>query len=280
MFFKEELEEMLSYYRDLVKDYNRVISNSPDGSLYYQKKENRIQFLYAHSVDGKKKREGINHKTELIKALARKKFAEKSLKIIEANVDSLQKCIDSIKPFDCDEVVKSMGDAYSLIPNEFFFDRYLVTINLNLDGAIQARVNRHREWGNAPYNQSNYMVEMKKNVTSRGIRVRSKSEALITEMLYRIYDIPNHYEQVQTIDGITICPDFTFEDSEGKLFYWEHLGMMDNPEYAERNLKKLNRYYNVGIVPGDNLILSFDRKGKIDMKYIEGIIMNEVIPRL
>ena len=131
-----------------------------------------------------------------------------------------------------------------------------------------------------PYMQSEYMPQYRNINTSRGLKVRSKSEALIVESLYKLYDIPHRYEQEQIIDGLTIAPDLTFEDYKKELFYWEHLGKMDDPNYARRNFHKLERYYEVGIVPGDNLILSFDRQGMIDMKYIEGIIMNEVIPRL
>ena len=82
------------------------------------------------------------------------------------------------------------------------------------------------------------------------------------------------------MDDMFIAPDFTFEDYTRSQFYWEHLGKMDDPEYAERNFRKLRRYYDAGLIPGDNLILSFDRNGTIDMKYIEGIVENEEIPRL
>lgn len=56
--------------------------------------------------------------------------------------------------------------------------------------------------------------------------------------------------------------------------------MMDNREYAANNLKKLERYNAAGIIPGDNLILSFDRRGTINMGMVDAIVENEVIPRL
>ena len=39
-------------------------------------------------------------------------------------------------------------------------------------------------------------------------------------------------------------------------------------------------YYDAGLVPGVNLILSFERHGSIDMGMIDAIIEHEVIPRL
>ena len=89
-----------------------------------------------------------------------------------------------------------------------------------------------------------------------------------------------HYEQVQFINGIMIAPDFTFEGDNGEPFYWEHVGLLDRPDYARRNYDKLKRYYNAGLVPGDNLILSFEKHGKISIKQIDAIIEYEVVPRL
>ena len=116
-------------------------------------------------------------------------------------------------------------------------------------------------------------------MTSGGFRVRSKSEQHIAEQLLG-YGVPFRYEQVVVIGNSVITPDLTFEDYWKEHFFWEHLGMMDNPEYAERNFRKLERYYDAGLVPGDNLILSFDRRGEIDMRIIDDIIRNQVIPRL
>ena len=113
-----------------------------------------------------------------------------------------------------------------------------------------------------------------------GLFVRSKAEVMGATYFYE-NGIPFRYEEPIILGGVQYCPDFTFRDPKTGTFYWyEHFGKMDDPDYARRNFHKLERYYEAGIIPGDNLILSFDRKGMIDMKYIEGIIMNEVIPRL
>ena len=56
--------------------------------------------------------------------------------------------------------------------------------------------------------------------------------------------------------------------------------MMDDAKYAKRNFLKLDDYYDAGLIPGDNLILVFDSKGIMNVKVIESIIENEIIPRL
>ena len=45
---------------------------------------------------------------------------------------------------------------------------------------------------------------------------------------------------------------------EVKELYWEHMGMMDNGEYAEKAVRKISAYYQNGIYPGEALILTFE----------------------
>ncbi len=56
---------------------------------------------------------------------------------------------------------------------------------------------------------------------------------------------------------ITIHPDFMcLKLKNRKEFFWEHFGMMDNPEYAEQAVQKLNLYALNGFFPGKNLIIT------------------------
>ncbi|MGX8774077.1 MAG: hypothetical protein ACSW8G_03355 [Bacillota bacterium] len=279
MFFTSKIEEMLSYYDNLTKMYKSMLSNSPPGSLISQKNRDKEQFLRLYSENGRRIRQGINRDEEMIRALARKEFARKSLQVLEPNVQVLQQALADVKPFNPDEILRSMGKGYVSLPEKYFFDRNQLAIDLKMDDEIKARIERHRDWGNRPYEQSDFMTEFKRHTTSRGLKVRSKSEALICECCYK-FNLPFRYEQVHLIGDKLIAPDLTFEDYWRDFFFWEHLGMMDNPEYAERNFKKLERYYDAGLVPGDNLILSFDRRGEMDMRIIDDIIRNQVIPRL
>ena len=116
-------------------------------------------------------------------------------------------------------------------------------------------------------------------MTTQGEVVRSKSEALILERIHH-FEVAVRYEMVRHIGNIQVAPDFTFEGRDGQLFYWEHVGMLDNSEYARSNYDNLKLYYYAGIVPGDNLILSFEKNGSIDMGAIDAIIEHEVLPRI
>ena len=278
--FKENLQEILNYYEGIQKSYSNFEGRGPEGVLQWQDNHGVDQFLHCIYGKGQRQRTIITKDVDLQKALAQKEFARRSLEILNKDIEVLRQAINSIQPFDPNEILKSMGNGYQKLPTDYFFNPNKLVTSLNLNGEIKAKIDRHREWGRQPYKQSAYREEEKTNRTSKGLLVRSKSEVLIIEMLYKWYDMPHRYEQERTINGIIIAPDLTFEDAFGELFYWEHLGMMDVPEYAERNFRKLKKYYDVGLIPGDNLILSFDRQGKIDMSYIDSIIKYQVIPRL
>jgi len=67
--------------------------------------------------------------------------------------------------------------------------------------------------------------------------VRSKSEAIIANLLAD-RDIPFRYEEpLYAADGTMFLPDFTVK-FKGEDFYWEHLGMLHNPAYNAHWTKK------------------------------------------
>jgi hypothetical protein len=90
------------------------------------------------------------------------------------------------------------------------------------------------------------------HVTTAGDVVRSKSEALIAELLHA-REIDYAYERKLTAgDGSFRYPDFTIEDEEtGRIVYWEHLGMLHDSVYAERWEQKMKWYAAQGIFPPD-----------------------------
>lgn len=101
--------------------------------------------------------------------------------------------------------------------------------------------------------------------TAKGERVRSKSEVIIADSLNR-EGVPYRYECPLYVEGWgTVHPDFTVLNvKERKEIYWEHLGMMDDMEYAEKSIEKLNIYALNNILPGINLILTYET-GKVPL---------------
>ena len=101
--------------------------------------------------------------------------------------------------------------------------------------------------------------------TLGGDFVRSKSEALIADRLFAA-GIPYRYEQLLQFEygfeTLRYYPDFTILNKRThEVFYWEHLGLLGNSDYCRDNLKKLDDYMSFGIIPGKNLILTYECEG-------------------
>jgi hypothetical protein len=59
-----------------------------------------------------------------------------------------------------------------------------------------------------------------------------------------------------------VYPDFTVLNVRTrKEFYWEHLGMMDQPDYCKNALSKVEIYEKNGLMPGKELLLTHETKG-------------------
>ena len=143
----------------------------------------------------------------------------------------------------------------------------------------RARYNRHAAWAKADYEKSTYMPEKLVEITSRGERVRTKSEVLIAETLYK-YNVPFRYEDMSDYVWLGVIPDFTFRDRYKRLFYLEYCGMMDNEDYVNKFLYKRSKYEDNGIYEWKNIIYVFEKKNQINMAMIDSIVQNQIIPRL
>lgn len=122
-----------------------------------------------------------------------------------------------------------------------------------------------------------------RHLTSFGLRVRSKSEAILAELLY-IMHIPFTYEKPLRIKGSdgrwrTVYPDFTFQLPDGRVLYLEHFGMMNDEGYRESCYRKLTDYFLNGIYPPHNLIITMDGPdGKLDITAVHQLIQNRILP--
>ena len=71
-----------------------------------------------------------------------------------------------------------------------------------------------------------------------------------------------------------IYPDFTIINLKtGKITYWEHAGMMDNPKYASSFVWKVNTYLENGIIQGINLIFTYETsENPLNTQYVLAMI--------
>lgn len=55
--------------------------------------------------------------------------------------------------------------------------------------------------------------------------------------------------------------------------YWEHFGKMDNESYAKKTIAKLRFYVDHGIIPGGQLITTYETLEKpLSLETVENVI--------
>ena len=109
--------------------------------------------------------------------------------------------------------------------------------------------------------------------TLNGEFVRSKSEKIILDLL-KYNNVLYVYEAPLVLTDGLVYPDITALNVRlRKTMYWEHFGMMDDPDYANDALQKTDRYERSGYFIGDQLIVSMESsKHPLGMKSIERLI--------
>lgn len=129
------------------------------------------------------------------------------------------------------------------------------------------------QWQKSPYDHSMKYPEQLKHKTASGNIVRSKSEVLIDMVLYK-HKIPFRYECALILGDEVFYPDFTMRHPHtGKIFYWEHFGRMDDKKYANNAVVKLRFYIEHGIIPGVNMITTYETLEKpLSLECVENVI--------
>lgn len=236
---------------------NRQLGALPKGGLNIYFRDGKENYFISNTVDGKRIRKIINKNPKLIQQLAMKKFLEAKLPILKKNLAATKIFAEQIEDDSTDYVLGKLPKwMQALVFKEF-----------------EAEVDKEKlSWEKQPYNMSDYMPERKTHTTSRGLKVRSKSEVLICEAFYR-NNIAFRYEQILEINGISFIPDFTIRRDDGKMVFWEHAGRTDNKDYINKHFRKMLTYIENGLTPWNNLIVTYDdEEGNINMNIIESEI--------
>lgn len=114
-------------------------------------------------------------------------------------------------------------------------------------------------WERVEYQGKGFSESAPEYYTAKNERVRSKSEWMIANLL-RENGIPYRYEYPIVLKGLgQVHPDFMVLNTRiRKEYYWEHFGMMDDREYLEKALHKINMYEQNSIYVGEGLIVTYE----------------------
>ena len=245
-----KLEEGLS---ELLKNQK----NQPEGHLRVaQKLSARTQYYHYMTPTDLTGKYIRKKNIAFAKTLAQKDYDENIISLIQKEITSLEEYLLQT------ENGKSITDYYDrLCPAR----RTLITpVTLTEEQYTQ-------QWKGVSWIGRPFAPDTPVHRTANGERVRSKSEIIIADTLLR-HGIPYRYEfpltlhcsaddnDFRSLDGtVTLHPDFLCLNTRTRQeFFWEHFGLMDDPEYAKKAACKLRLYTENGILPGSTLIITIE----------------------
>lgn len=237
----------------LRRGYERELARLPEGKLKMVASKGKQ--YYCRIGNGARIYIGDSEKGE-VRALKKRRFLETALKNIRANQILMKNYLDQYCSVNPADIMKSLPKTYQ--SEETF----------GLADFMDAE-----KWEAAPYDRSDKRPEHLSHKTIKGDMVRSKSEAIIANILYNM-KIPYHYEEKLWLGRELVVPDFKIAvRSESRFKLLEHCGMMGKSGYRNDFRWKLEHYLMEGYLPWRDVFFTFDDKnGNIDTAAISDMI--------
>lgn len=282
--FKKILEQDMALERRILRRDRERLRKMPPGYL-----SGSNNFFYQCEEGGTRRYIPVRQK-RLIRSLAMKGFLLRRMTVLQDNLAWQEKLLRHYQSYDNDSVLDHLsmackqglfwGETAAQAEKSEFFS---TSMSAFLPSVVPS-----------PASSASFASVNAPQYAADGTFRRSKSETIISNLLTQysvsyIYEKPLFWfefaekagplspgkvslkEQMDLPDWI--LPDFTITLASGKVVYWEHLGMLKDPDYLEKFKKKLLFYHLLGINLGDRLIVTCDDyEGGLDSHRIAEII--------
>ena len=265
---KDQIEKEIEFMEKKERYISRALQNLPEGKLKVNHSSSGSSrfYLLKHDSTGNYVEKYLSKRKqqELINGLALKQYMLRLKQCVEEELMALHYFYDCYLPEDkYDAYDKLDNDRKGLIEPIFEPVSYLQEKLREIDKEAPAD----------PHNEN------LKYTTDRGELVRSKSELVIANYLYQNRDRYDYeYEKPLFLPKANryVRPDFTILNlKSGRTYYYEHAGMMDNYDYANGFIKKINSYITDGHMPGTDLLISYESAAlPLNVRNMKALIAN------
>ena len=252
------LSQRDSFLKKLISEKTDALVQVPPGKLRTSKSRNHVHFYLRSEETGPNGKYLKAGEINLIRSLAQKEYDERILRAACRE----QNLLTPLRSFYADGMQAESQYLHLteskrklILPIEFPIDEYA------------------EQWMEEAFEALPISEGIPTFSSERGELMRSKSEVIIANMLFK-RGVPYRYECPLRLGRDIVYPDFTIlSKSRRIIIYWEHLGLMDNDEYRDKNLLKITKYEMYGYYPGERLILSFESSRQpLNIKLIEKMI--------
>lgn len=248
------MKTSLATFTKLLEEKRASLKNAPEGRLRVSKTGTTTQY-YMRTAGGKRNGRYLKKTDALIPQLAQKEYDEDAADALESEIALIEGFLQRSR-------------FCSLFQTKLHQNKQLLVEQLTLSDEEYTE-----RWMQIPFEALAFKAGQPRFFVTEKLAVRSKSEAIVAESLIKNH-IPFRYEPRLKLKAYTVHPDFMCLNVRTRTeFVWEHFGMMDDPEYAMKNVRKLHAYQADGWFPGKNLIITMEIKtNPIDAIAIQQII--------
>lgn len=245
----ELLGERTNDLLDFIKNKEHALKKAPEGSVRIVRCGKSLQFYKKSGPGDYQGKYMPRGEDALARRLVQKDYDERALEKARRELRLIQNFQTSLQKNSVDTVYEALDE-----------NRKSLVTPATLTDAQYAEL-----WQNVSYRKKKIDEAGQKLITENGETVRSKSEVIIANAL-KSHNVPYRYEyplvlEVADEDHREFHPDFYCLNLRTRQEYaWEHFGMMDDAEYAERAVQKLSLYSANGYFPGKNLIITMESK--------------------
>ena len=253
-----QVQNRIKLLNEVILSLQRQIATAPEGNLRLSHSNGHVQYYFSFPGSYAEVRYLKKEELEQAKKLAQKKYDRMVLKSAERELMAWNSLLRTL-PTNTFETV---------------YDTLHRDIKTLVTPVVPTNEDYRSKWESVTYEPGSFEPDAPIYMTDRGERVRSKSEQLIANLLYRL-DIPYRYEYPILINENgrqkVWRPDFMILDvAHRKEFFLEHLGMLDDLHYARRTAHKIRTYEENGLFEGSGMYYTMETDGvPIDMPYVE-----------
>ena len=262
--FIEIVKKEVPQLENAIKKVDLFLNHAPEGCLKWQNKNGKTYYYHQFMKDNKWVRRYIKKgELSLAKTLAQKQYYTSIRPILEKMLDEIKRFIKKCPLNELEEIYDNLSvERKNLV--------------MPLQASAKEKV---KHWETEVYEKNLMYPENLRFETEKGDMVRSKSEVIIANILYRnrkniLYKYERPLEVIENGRQKTIYPDFTILNKHtGEITYWEHAGRMDDPYYANDFVKKMNTYIANDLLPGRDVVVSFESQSTpLDIKVVKRLV--------
>ena len=261
MNIKKAISTELKILKTIAQKASKALKDAPDGAIVFCHKNGSIQYYHrlksnrdsTHGTYIRKKNRAFAEK------LAQAEYNRAVLKTAESQIKLLSGFVDHYIPDPIQKVYLNMPPEKQTLIKPY----------------VPTNEQYAQQWVSQKYSGLQFNQDAAVFLTESGEKVRSKSEKMIADKL-ALLGIPYRYECPLKLNNTTVYPDFTLLNVKTrKVVYYEHFGMMDDPVYCNRAIKKMHDYQMNGLSFDTNLIVTFETKSfPLDLRVVEKMIKN------